>query len=215
MDASVFYTRLPCCTLRSWNCCCVSGVFTYFYLQLWNCRGLASPGFTPCLSCVGSHSPTPRLYNPAAVVTVEPSSCQTFPTPACDTMNRQPSLGSGTVHARRGALGACVSPTQLSVAATVARVTAANISTTWRLFFFVFVLIIILFVFSNPPIHAPVPHHKVSVTLHLTYPGSSSCKSLLASHCAVSQSNVSSSDCAINTSEWLLPFCSINMRTLV
>lgn len=110
MDASVFYTRLPCCTLRSWNCCCVSGVFTYFYLQLWNCRGLASPGFTPCLSCVGNHSPTPRLYNPAAVVTVEPSSCQSFPTPACDTMNRQPSLGSGTVHARRGALGACVPP---------------------------------------------------------------------------------------------------------
>lgn len=108
MDASVFYTRLPCCTLRSWNCCCVSGVFTYFYLQLWNCRGLASPGFTPCLSCVGNHSPTPRLYNPAAVVTVEPSSCQTFPTSACDTMNRQPSLGSGTVHAWRGALGASV-----------------------------------------------------------------------------------------------------------
>lgn len=143
MDASVFYTRLPCCTRRSWNCCCVSRVFTYFYLQLWNCRGLASPGFTHCLSCVGNYSRTRRLYSPATAVTVEPSSCQTFPTPACDAMNRQPFLGSGSVHAWRGVFGACFPPpSQLSVAA---RVTAANISTTWRLFFFKLLLFCLFF----------------------------------------------------------------------
>lgn len=71
-------------------------------------------------------------------------------------------------------------------------------------------------VFFYPrPSHAPALRHKVSVTPDPTYPGSSSCKSLLASHCAVPQSNVSSNDCAINTSEWLLPLCSINMRTFV
>lgn len=69
--------------------------------------------------------------------------------------------------------------------------------------------------FYPPPSTCTALHHKVSVTPDPTYPGSSSCKSLLASHCAVPQSNVSSNDCAINTSEWLLPLCSINMRTFV
>lgn len=37
MNASVFYTQLTCCTLRSCNYRCVSRVFIYFYLQVWNC----------------------------------------------------------------------------------------------------------------------------------------------------------------------------------
>lgn len=89
------------------------------------------PVSQPCLSCVGNHSRTRRVSNPAAVVTVEPSSCQTFPTPACDALNRQPSLGSATVHAWRGVLGMCVCPPP---PAAVARVAAANILTTWKFF---------------------------------------------------------------------------------
>lgn len=37
MNASVFYTQLTYCTLRSCNYHCVSRVFIYFYLQVWNC----------------------------------------------------------------------------------------------------------------------------------------------------------------------------------
>lgn len=37
MNASVFYTQLTCCTLRSCNYHCVSRVFIYFYFQVWNC----------------------------------------------------------------------------------------------------------------------------------------------------------------------------------
>lgn len=48
--------------------------------------------------------------------------------------------------------------------------------------------------------HGPMPDHKASVAPVPTRSGSLSCKSLLASHCAVFQSTVSSDDCAINTS---------------
>lgn len=48
--------------------------------------------------------------------------------------------------------------------------------------------------------HGPMLDHKALVAPDPTYSGSLSCKSLLASHCAVSQTTVSSDDCAINTS---------------
>lgn len=37
MNASVFYTQLTYCTLRSCKYHCVSRVFIYFFLQVWNC----------------------------------------------------------------------------------------------------------------------------------------------------------------------------------
>lgn len=48
--------------------------------------------------------------------------------------------------------------------------------------------------------HGPMLDHKALVAPDPTCSGSLSCKSLLASHCAVFRTNVSSDDCAINTS---------------
>lgn len=58
------------------------------------------------------------------------------------------------------------------------------------------VIILFSFFFS----HGPVLDYKASVAPDLTYSSSLSCKSLLASRCAVLQTTVSSDDCAINTS---------------
>lgn len=48
--------------------------------------------------------------------------------------------------------------------------------------------------------HGPTLDHKALLAPDLTCSSSLSCKSLLASHCAVFQTTVSSDDCAINTS---------------
>lgn len=61
MNASVFYTPLTYCTLRSCNYHCVSRVFIFFYLQVWN-NGVwcfdsdFSLGFSLYLFCIKKHS---------------------------------------------------------------------------------------------------------------------------------------------------------------
>lgn len=59
MNASVFYTQLTYCTLRSCNYLCVSKVFIYFYFQVWNsgawCFDLDFfhfSNFSVCLFCI-------------------------------------------------------------------------------------------------------------------------------------------------------------------
>lgn len=71
MNASVFYTWLSYCTLRSWNCYFVSRVFIDFYLQLWNCgvwcfhsySGFSFARFQPLSVLYRSHSHIPHLYD--------------------------------------------------------------------------------------------------------------------------------------------------------
>lgn len=173
-------------TRRSWTLLlCFLEFLPSSYLQLWGFSGSTCRKET-----------TRRVSNPQLVPNIPDAGLRPAEPP---TFSGAPAA----VHAWRGALGMCVFFPPLL--ATTARVAATNLE---------FDLIFLYIFFSNPS-NASAPRHKVSIIPFPTYSGSSSCKSLLASHCAVSQSNVSSSDCAINTSEWLLPLCSINMRTLV
>lgn len=106
----------------------------------------------------------------------------------CDTLIGKISLGSSTVHARKTPW--VKYSTRLKVAVTVARVRVGLRSepyTCWQLCHQCFS-------------HGPMQDHKALVAPDPTHSGSLNCKSLLASHCAVSQTTVSSDDCAINTS---------------
>lgn len=134
MNASVFYTRRPCCTLRSWTCCCVSGVFTFLYLQLWNCLGSASPGFTTpsvlCrkpLSCLPCLKPSCRRHSRTQLVPNIPNA----------GLRRWSAnlLWAPVLFMHGKTLLECVF---FSLPAIVARVAAANILTTWKLFSFSF-----------------------------------------------------------------------------
>lgn len=105
----------------------------------------------------------------------------------CDALIGKLSLGSSTVH---GSTPRVKNSAGLSVAVTVARVEG------WTQVRAVHILTAQSCVFS----HGPTLDHKALVAPDPTCSGSLSCKSLLASHCAVFRTNVSSDDCAINTS---------------
>lgn len=82
MNASVFYTPLTYCTLRSCNYHCVSRVFIFFYLQVWN-NGVwcfdsdFSLGFSLYLFCIKKHSYS-SLSPSITVVTVDPTSAKLY-----------------------------------------------------------------------------------------------------------------------------------------
>lgn len=82
MNASVFYTQLTYCTLRSCNYHCVSRVFIYFYLQVWNSGVWCfdsdfSLGFSLYLFCIKNHSYS-SLSPSITVVTVDPTSAKLY-----------------------------------------------------------------------------------------------------------------------------------------
>lgn len=80
-----FYTQLPSCTFRSCSHLCVSGVFTYFYSQLWDVAIWVWPftSFQTWSVVHQNHScaiPLPRLPL-VALVTVSPSVAKPAPPP--------------------------------------------------------------------------------------------------------------------------------------
>lgn len=111
----------------------------------------------------------------------------------CDSLIGTISLGSSTVHARETPRVKCSTQAQSGSdggrSQSWTQVRAIYILTTLSSVFFFFCCS-----------HGPVLDHKASVAPDPTCSGSLSCKSLLASHCAVFQTTVSSDDCAINTS---------------
>lgn len=98
------------------------------------------------------------------------------------------SLGSSTVHARE--------TPWVKYSTQAQRGSDSGESQSWTQVGAIYILTTLSSVFS----HGPMLDHKALVAPDPTYSGSLSCKSLLASHCAVFQTTVSSDDCAINTS---------------
>ena len=130
MNASVFYTQLTYCTLRSCNYHCVSRVFIFFYLQVWNCGVWCLDFFFPLgsslsLFCIITTLVSSIISLSITVVSVDPTSAKLYlHTVVCGLWyaDWQPSLslslGSSTVRSRENTPWVKCS-TRLRVAVTV------------------------------------------------------------------------------------------------
>lgn len=83
MNASVFYTQLTYCTLRSCNYHCVSRVFIFFYLQVWNCGVWCLDFFFPLgsslsLFCIITTLVSSIISLSITVVSVDPTSAKLY-----------------------------------------------------------------------------------------------------------------------------------------